>query len=104
MATCPFCGKKLRIVPSGHDDGSVSVYCDDCGMTAGHYDNERRAGYVMGCRAMDADFLPCPLCGKEATVFISHSNWYILCRDCAMDMTSFVSRDDLKERWNRREG
>ena len=105
LKPCPFCGGKLHIVDSGHDDGSVTVFCDGCGMDAGHYENRRWAEYVMGRRAEDSDFLPCPLCGEPPTIHpktTSIGGWYARCRTCYMDMTSFVSRENLREKWNRR--
>lgn len=105
MMACPFCGGELHVIDSGHGDGSVSVFCDSCGMDAGHYRTFALAAYVMRRRSSDTDFLPCPMCGEQPTIFPKTAGvggWYASCRTCRVDMTSFVSRDDLREKWNRR--
>ena len=104
LKPCPFCGGELACFEE-HDDGSVSVTCDSCNMIAGHYRSYREASYVFNSRAENSDFLPCPLCGEKADVMKpmwADGGWYVQCRTCYMDITSFVSRDDLKEKWNRR--
>lgn len=99
---CPFCGNRLDVVDSGHGDGSVSVFCDDCGVCAGHYRSADSAWLVFSSRSENADFLPCPLCGGATETYESIGSWVAKCRTCAMDMTSFVSKADLKAKWNRR--
>lgn len=99
---CPFCGEKMKLELSGHDDGSVVARCDRCCVLAGEYDSERDAWYVLGRRSENSDFASCPLCGKPPSVYSSFGAWYAQCRSCHFDITSFESREALKERWNTR--
>lgn len=104
-STCPFCGGKIKIEDSGHDDGSVSIRCTSCGLLGGHYDDGDQAKYVMSSRAENSDFLPCPLCGNPPIIFSEGSKGAMAqCNNCYIDMTSFVSREDLREMWNNRKG